>query len=68
MRNSLKAAIIVRYGSQINSSKTEGIPEAKISKVVNGYLELPLEEQKAWAKLLGRQQKEIFQQKEGKRR
>ena len=68
MRNSLKAAIIVRYGSQINFSKTEGIPEAKISKVVNGYLELPLEEQKAWAKLLGRQRKEIFQQKEGKRR
>ena len=67
MRNSLKAAIIVRYGSQINFSKTEGIPEAKISKVVNGYLELPLEEQKIWGKLLGRRREDIFNARERRR-
>lgn len=57
----LLEAIVARYGSQRRfAEEALGRHESHVSRVVNGRENLPLEDQKRWASLLGRERKELF--------
>ena len=54
MRNlKLKVRILEQYGSQVDFAQTLGLCESKVSKVLNGRIQLRPEQKEQWVDLLG---------------
>jgi len=49
----LRAAMILRFGSQIETAKALGIPEPRLSRLLNGHVEPKAEEIKLLRDRLG---------------
>ena len=59
MNKRLKGKIVENFGTQWNFAQKARVPEAYVSKVVRGKLELSDSEKNRWAKLLNTG-KEVF--------
>lgn len=57
----LKAAIVQKYGSQASFSAVIGKSPVFISQVITGAAFLSEIERRLWAKMLGRDEKELFE-------
>jgi plasmid maintenance system antidote protein VapI len=56
----LLEAITIRYGSQRKFAEVLGRHESHVSRVITGRENLTDDDQKDWAKLLGKERKELF--------
>ena len=56
----IKAAMILRDGSQFGFAQRMGIHESDVSKVLHGRKKISQKEQERWASALGLSKKEIF--------
>ena len=56
----LKAAIIMKYGSQVDFALAVGIDETFVSKIIRGRRQLTSDQQKQWAKALKCKVEDIF--------
>lgn len=61
MNNRLKGKIVEQFGSQSNFSQALCESEWRISRVINGRLELDSDRQNRWADALGCNSKELFE-------